>query len=77
MNTTTYVVVNEVLFKINSNKLVNMSEMAVLLVIPENYEPIIINLFHVSLLEGHQAPMNKFQQTLSTRPRACKVTCMS
>ena len=46
-----YIVINNFLFRIDMQK-----GNLFLLVIPEKYEPIILNLYHDSLLAGHQGP---------------------
>ena len=52
-----YVVINNFLFRIDTRKDKNLDKGNLfLLVIPEKYEPIILNIYHNSLLPGHQGP---------------------
>ena len=52
-----YVVINNFLFRIDMQKDRDLDKGNLfLLVIPEKYEPIIFNMYHDSLLEGHQGP---------------------
>ena len=52
-----YVVINNVLFRIDTHKDKDQDkENSFLLVIPERYEPIIFHMYHNSLLAGHQGP---------------------
>ena len=52
-----YVVINNFLFRIDTRKDRDLEKGDLfLLVIPENYEPIILNTYHDSLLAGHQGP---------------------
>ena len=52
-----YVVVNNFLFRIDTQKDKDRDKGNLfLLVIPEKYEPIILNTYHDSLLAGHQGP---------------------
>ena len=52
-----YVVINNFLFRIDIRKDRDLGKGNLfLLVIPEKYEPIIFNTYHVSLLVGHQGP---------------------
>ena len=50
-----YVVINNFLFRIDTQKDIDKGNLF-LLVIPEKYEPIIFNMYHDSLLAGHQGP---------------------
>ena len=55
--TLNYVVINNVLFRIDTRKDRDLDKGNLfLLVIPEKYEPIILNTYHDSLLAGHQGP---------------------
>ena len=49
-----YVVINNFLFRIDTRKDRLRQSNLFLLVIPEKYEPIILNTYHNSLLTGHQ-----------------------
>ena len=52
-----YVVINNFLFRIDMRKDKDIDKgNSFLLVIPEKYEPIILNTYHDSLLAGHQGP---------------------
>ena len=52
-----YVVINNFLFRIDTQKDRDLDKCNLfLLVIPEKYEPIIFNMYHDSLLAGHQGP---------------------
>ena len=52
-----YVVINNFLFRIDMQKDKDIHKGNLfLLVIPEKYEPIIFNMYHDSLLAGHQGP---------------------
>ena len=52
-----YVVINHFLFRIDTRKDKDLDKgNSFLLVIPEKYEPIIFNMYHDSLLAGHQGP---------------------
>ena len=52
-----YVVINNFLFRIDTQKDKDLDKGNLfLLVIPEKYEPIILNTYHDSLLAGHQGP---------------------
>ena len=52
-----YVVINHILFRIDMQKDKDVDKGNLfLLVIPEKYEPIIFNMYHDSLLAGHQGP---------------------
>ena len=52
-----YVVINNFLFRIDMQKDKDIDkDNLFLLVIPEKYEPIIFNMYHDSLLAGHQGP---------------------
>ena len=52
-----YVVVNNFLFKIDTQKVKDRDKgNLLLLVIPEKYKPIILHTYHDSLLAGHQGP---------------------
>ena len=52
-----YVVINHFLFRIEMQKDRDLDKGNLfLLVIPEKYEPIIFNMYHDSLLAGHQGP---------------------
>ena len=52
-----YVVINNFLFRIDTQKDKELDKGNLfLLVIPEKYEPIILNMYHDSLLAGHQGP---------------------
>ena len=52
-----YVVINNFLFRIDMGKDRDLDKGNLfLLVIPEKYEPIIFNMYHDSLLAGHQGP---------------------
>ena len=52
-----YVVINNFLFRIDTQKDRDLDKGNLfLLVIPEKYEPIILNTYHDSLLAGHQGP---------------------
>ena len=52
-----YVVINNFLFRIDMQKDRGLDKANLfLLVIPEKYEPIIFNMYHDSLLAGHQGP---------------------
>ena len=52
-----YVVINNFLFRIDTNKDKDLDkENSFLLVIPEKYKPIILYIYHDSLLAGHQGP---------------------
>ena len=52
-----YIVINHFLFRIDTRKDRDLDKGNLfLLVIPEKYEPIIFNTYHVSLLAGHQGP---------------------
>ena len=52
-----YVVINNFLFRIDMRKDRGLDKGNLfLLVIPEKYEPIILNTYHDSLLAGHQGP---------------------
>ena len=52
-----YVVINNFLFRIDTRKDRDLDKGNLfLLVIPEKYEPIIFNMYHDSLLAGHQSP---------------------
>ena len=55
--TLNYVVINNFLFRIDIQKDRDLDKNNLfLLVIPEKYEPIIFNIYHDSLLAGHQGP---------------------
>ena len=52
-----YVVINNILFRIDTRKDRDVDKGNLfLLVISEKYEPIIFNMYHDSLLAGHQGP---------------------
>ena len=52
-----YVAINHLLFRIDTQKDRDLDKGNLfLLVIPEKYEPIILNTYHDSLLAGHQGP---------------------
>ena len=52
-----YIVINNFLFRIDTQKDKDIDKGNLfLLVIPEKYEPIIFNIYHDSLLAGHQGP---------------------
>ena len=52
-----YVVINHFLFRIDTQKNRDLDKGNLfLLIIPEKYEPIIFNMYHDSLLAGHQGP---------------------
>ena len=52
-----YVVINNFLFRIDTQKDRDLDKGNLfLLVIPEKYKPIILNMYHDSLLAGHQGP---------------------
>ena len=52
-----YVIINHFLFRIDTQKDKDLDKgSSFLLVIPEKYEPIILNTYHDSLLAGHQGP---------------------
>ena len=52
-----YVVINYFLIRIDMQKDKDLDKGNLfLLVIPEKYEPIIVNMYHDSLLAGHQGP---------------------
>ena len=52
-----YVIINNFLFRIDTQKDKDIDKGNLfLLVIPEKYEPIILNTYHDSLLAGHQGP---------------------
>ena len=52
-----YIVINHFLFRIDTQKDKDLDKGNLfLLVIPEKYEPIIFNMYHDSLLAGHQGP---------------------
>ena len=52
-----YIVINHFLFRIDTQKDKDLDKgSSFLLVIPEKYEPIIFNTYHISLLAGHQGP---------------------
>ena len=52
-----YVVINKFLFRIDTRKDRDLDKGNLfLLVIPEKYKPIIFNMYHDSLLAGHQGP---------------------
>ena len=51
-----YVVINHFLFRIDTQKDRLRQRQFILLVIPEKCEPIIFNMYHDSLLAGHQGP---------------------
>ena len=52
-----YVVINNLLFRIDTRKDRDLDKGNLfLLLIPEKYEPIILNTYHDSLLAGHQGP---------------------
>ena len=52
-----YVLINHFLFRIDTRKDRNLDKGNLfLLVIPEKYEPKIFNMYHDSLLAGHQGP---------------------
>ena len=52
-----YVVINHFLFRIDTQKDKDLDKgNSFLLVIPEKYKPIILNMYHDSLLAGHQGP---------------------
>ena len=52
-----YVVINNFLFRIYTQKDKDIDKGNLfLLVVPEKYEPIILNTYHDSLLAGHQGP---------------------
>ena len=56
-NALNYVVINNFLFRIDMRKDRDLDKGNLfLLVIPEKYEPIIFNMYHDSLLAGHQGP---------------------
>ena len=55
-----YVVINNFLFRTDTHKDKDRDkENSFLLVIPEKYKPIIFNMYHDSLLAGHQGPYRK------------------
>ena len=59
-----YVVVNNFLFRIDTQKDKDRDKGNLfLLVIPEKYEPIILHTYHDSLLSGHQGPYQTDYQT--------------
>ena len=52
-----YVVINHFLFRIDMQKDRDLDKGSLfLLVIPEKYKPILFNMYHDSLLAGHQGP---------------------
>ena len=52
-----YIVINNFLFRIDTQKDKDLDKSnSSLLVIPEKYKPIIFNMYHYSLLAGHQGP---------------------
>ena len=52
-----YIVVNNLSFRIDTQKDKDRDKgNSFLLVIPERYEPIVLNTYHDSLLAGHQGP---------------------
>ena len=52
-----YVVINNLLFTLDTRKDKDRDKgNSFLLVIPEKYEPIILHMYHDSLLAGHQGP---------------------
>ena len=55
-----YVVVNGLLFKIAQHKESSKWVYYLLLVIPENFETNILNMYHNSLLAMHQGPYHTF-----------------
>ena len=55
-----YVIVNGLLFKISQDKESGKWIQYVLLVIPEKFEPNILNMYHSSLLAMHQGPYRTF-----------------
>ena len=55
-----YVVVNELLFRLDAKNVVDPGGNQMLLVIPEKYEPNIFNIYHNSLMAGHQGPWKTF-----------------
>ena len=62
-----YLVVNNFLFRIDTRKDKDRDKGNLfLLVIPEKYEPIILNTYHDSLLAGHQGP---FQTVMTIRQK--------
>ena len=62
-----YVVINNFLFRIDMRKDKDIDKGNLfLLVIPEKYEPIIFNMYHDSLLAGHQGPYCTDRNFLST-----------
>ena len=55
-----YIVIKHFLFRIDTQKEKDLDKGNLfLLVIPEKYEPIIFNMYHDSLLVGHQGPYHK------------------
>ena len=59
-----YVVINHFLFRIDTQKDRDLEKGNLfLLVIPEKYEPIIFNMYHDSLLAGHQSPYHTAMTT--------------
>ena len=59
-----YVVINNFLFRIDTQKDKDIDkDNLFLLVIPEKYEPIIFNMYHDSLLAGHQGPYHTAMTT--------------
>ena len=62
-----YVVINNFLFRIDTQKDRDLDKgNLLLLVIPEKYEPIIFNMYHNSLLAGHQGP---YRSTMTIRQK--------
>ena len=60
-----YIVINNFLFRIDTRKDKDLDKGNLfLLVIPEKYEPIILNTYHDSLLAGHQGP---YQTAMTVR----------
>ena len=51
-----YVVINGLLYRIDCRKQITVDDSPLLLVIPEKFELCIFNLYHDSLLAGHQGP---------------------
>ena len=55
-----YVVINNFLFRIDTHKVKDQDkENSFLLGIPEKYEPVIFQMYHDSLLAGHQGPYSR------------------
>ena len=79
-----YVVINNFLFRIDMRKDRDLDKGNLfLLVIPEKYEPIILNTYHDSLLAGHQGPYHTaktirqkfFIHNLMNKTKRCIEAC--